>query len=192
MQNGHTPAGLRVPAGSPVHGELLTVGKTTSYSAGAAVATSTVYRAASGALVFDAATNQWAWGLEWAGQTTGGNLRIQLSRLRLRRLSDRLGITSAVYRRAGRRLGDARGRAAHLQPAGCHGRPAGDASGKPGARRPLTYTRQRSIRTTVTVEPSSMPSRDVGSNDVDLTWQRRLAQLTPKSCSTSPCFPPLT
>jgi hypothetical protein len=60
--NGHTPSGLVILAESPVHGTLLTdAGRT--YALGKAEANVTRYTAPSGAKVFAAGTNQWAWGL---------------------------------------------------------------------------------------------------------------------------------
>lgn len=60
--NGREPAGVRTVAASPVTGELLTdSGKV--YAAGSATATTTVYKAASGATVFSTGTNHWARGL---------------------------------------------------------------------------------------------------------------------------------
>lgn len=97
VHNGRTPPGVRVLAASPVHGEILSVGETNHYADGPAVATSTIYRAASGALVFDAATNQWAWGLEPDGYVHATQFERWASRLRVRGVLDRLGITSAAY-----------------------------------------------------------------------------------------------
>jgi hypothetical protein len=97
VHNGRTPPGLRILAASPAHGELLTVGKTTRYVPGAAVVTSTIYRARSGALVFDAATDQWAWGLEPVGYVDATGFERTVSRLHLRAALNRMGITRATY-----------------------------------------------------------------------------------------------
>ncbi len=62
VDNGHTPIGLQVLAGSPVFGNVLDdFGRT--YSIGKATHQATRYVAASGAQVFAAGTNHWAWGL---------------------------------------------------------------------------------------------------------------------------------
>jgi len=97
VHNGRTPPGLRVLAASPVHGELLRVSKQSSYAQGSASVTSTVYKARSGALVFDAATDQWAWGLEPVGYVDATGFERKVSRLHLRAAFDRLHITHAAY-----------------------------------------------------------------------------------------------
>ena len=74
VDNGLTPPGVRTITASPVTGELLRPGTKTRYLPGPAVAMSTAYRAPSGALVFNAGTSQWAWGLEpngYIGRYTG-------------------------------------------------------------------------------------------------------------------------
>jgi hypothetical protein len=63
VQNGQTPANLRVLASSPVNGELLEDAGRQYSSVRTAVAETTRYVAPSGAIVFSAGTIQWAFGL---------------------------------------------------------------------------------------------------------------------------------
>jgi hypothetical protein len=62
VDNGHTPAGLQIVSSTPTYGALLAdAGRT--YKLGPAQAHMTRYTAPSGATVFAAGTNHWAWGL---------------------------------------------------------------------------------------------------------------------------------